>query len=656
MISKKMRIRLACVLVFCLTAALVGPRLSDTYIEAKAVSSYVDTDSESGIFRYLKVIDHANVASSGKESDSAARHVASTADDEKYITALGQTMSTQMLSFVNNMEAASGYITEVTGTELSMLNADLKNAGYDGDYKDIVSKVKFTIPAGTLPSSVRSMSDALFYLEQVISRYPALCCLFTMATLDNINNTLTVYSPVPKSQMGDTINEYRTTLNDMLVVPKSNTNMNDADKLLYIHDQVVALTEYSVGRSGTYAADYIPAAAMLYNLSVCQSYAAVYNQAARELGLLSHVIYSRNHAWVAVRIGGYWYYVDPTWDDTRNYGEGADTVRHDYVFVGSNTPSSNFDTSHTPYAEYATHFSDVTSALGSSYDDYYPKKNRITSQMGYANGGFYYAKDNNIYQWVRSENKNLPITGFPTASSRRTAVLDGYLYVSGSTGIYKVNPSNYTMTQIDNASFTGMYEAAKKLYVSKGGAYYIYLNQSSPVVSPAPSASPGTIVSPLPSGYTPLPSASGSPAPTSTSKIPTVPPLPTATIYDPTIVTPSPGTTASPSATDYPDDDSFTKPGKTTITTLKNNATRAAYIKWKKVSGATRYQVQYSPSKSFNTKQIRISMTSSVTIANLFKKKTYYFRVRAVKIKRVNGVIAYKYASWSSKKKLKIKK
>ena len=48
-------------------------------------------------------------------------------------------------------------------------------------------------------------------------------------------------------------------------------------------------------------------------------------------------------------------------------------------------------------------------------------------------------------------------------------------------------------------------------------------------------------------------------------------------------------------------------------------------------------------------------MTSSVTIANLFKK-TYYFRVRAVKVKRVNGVLAYKYGSWSAKKKLKIKK
>lgn len=659
MIGKKVRVRIACIAAFGLAAALIGPCIDGTYTQAKTETTYMDSTPESGVFRYLKVITPSDKAASRKEaSDIAARHVETIANDDTDISKLGSTMTTQMQSFMSNSTAASSYVSDVTGTELASLNEELRQAGYDSGYRDIVTKVTFTLPAGTLPLGVTNMQDALFYLEQAISRYPTLCCFFTMGTLNTVNNTLTVYSPIAKDKLSETINTYRTTLDDMLRVPKTNTSMNDEDKLLYIHDQVVAITEYSVGRSGIYAADYIPAGAMINNLAVCQSYAAVYNQAARELGLTSYVLYSDNHAWVAVRLNGRWYYVDPTWDDTRSVGEGADMVKHNYVFVGSDATSS-FSSSHALCTDYASHFSEITGSLGSAYSQYYPKANSITSQMGYANGGFFYADNNGVYQWLRASNKKVTITGIPAASSRRAAVLDGYVYVSGSTGLYRMDPVSNQMSRIDTDSFTGMYEAARKLYVSRGGAFSIYVNQSSPVTSstPAPTNSANPYQTPLPSGYTPLPSASATPTSSSSSKIPTIPPTPSATIYDPTVVSPTPSAAVpTPTATDYPDNSSFKVPEKTTIKKLKNNATRAAYVKWKKVSNISKYQLQYSTSSDFSSKRTRESLTSSVTIANLTKKKTYYFRVRAVKVKSVNGVVKYKIGAWSTKKKLKIRK
>ncbi len=664
--SKKARIRIACISAFCLAVALVGPRISDAGAQARIVSSYVSGDPGSGIFRYMKVIGPSDQASSEKNSDSFARRVESLSTEDTYINALGSALSTQLLSFLSNPGASSAYIDDVTGSELAVLNQDLINNGYDGSYRDIVTKVRFTLPAGTLPSGVNSMGSALFYLEQAISRYPTLCCLFTMGSYDNVNNTLTVYSPVPKSELSSTISTYQQTLEDMLKVIRDNgSNMSDAEKVLYLHDQVVAITEYSVSRSEVYSRDYIPAATLIYNLSVCQSYAAALNQALRSAGLTSYVLYSNSHAWVAVRVGGSWYYVDPTYDDSKVYGQSSDMVKHNYVLVGNNADAS-FVASHTLSTEYASHFTEITNSLGGAADSFFPSQiniKNITSQMSYANRGFYYADNNNIYKWSRTNNQRETLSGFPTASSRRVAALDGFVYISGTNGLYKMDPGSSSATRIDTESITGMYEAARKLYVSKGGAYNIYLNQSSPVGTPSPAQTLSPYSTPLPSGYTPMPVTSATPGstasavPTSTSRIPTVPPYPTATIYDPTVVSPLPtGYTPGPTSSAYPDSGNFTTPAKTRISKLSNSATRAAFVKWKKVKGATRYQVQYSPSKSFNTKQIRVSMTSSVTIANLFKNKTYYFRVRAVKIKRVNGVIAYKYAPWSAKKKLKIKK
>jgi hypothetical protein len=79
-------------------------------------------------------------------------------------------------------------------------------------------------------------------------------------------------------------------------------------------------------------------------------------------------------------------------------------------------------------------------------------------------------------------------------------------------------------------------------------------------------------------------------------------------------------------------------------------------IKWTKNSKATGYQIQYSTSNTFSSKNKTItidkSTSNSKTISGLIKNKNYYLRIRVYKT--VSGVKYY--SSWSGKKQVKINK
>lgn len=118
----------------------------------------------------------------------------------------------------------------------------------------------------------------------------------------------------------------------------------------------------------------------------------------------------------------------------------------------------------------------------------------------------------------------------------------------------------------------------------------------------------------------------------------------------------------------------ITSTTKTTTTTAKQT-TKAAAVKkpnapksltlkkgkkqfkvsWKKVSGVTGYQIQYSTDKKFKkgnkTITVKGAKKTSTTIKKLKSKKTYYVRIRAYKTSKGNKV----YSSWTAKKSVKVK-
>ena len=98
-------------------------------------------------------------------------------------------------------------------------------------------------------------------------------------------------------------------------------------------------------------------------------------------------------------------------------------------------------------------------------------------------------------------------------------------------------------------------------------------------------------------------------------------------------------------------------PAKTTIK-LGSAKKTSLKVTWKKVSGASAYQVQYSTSSKFKgAKTVKVSSKSaSKTLTKLKKNKKYYVRVRSYKTIKENNKNKNLYSAWSAKKSLKTKK
>ena len=98
-------------------------------------------------------------------------------------------------------------------------------------------------------------------------------------------------------------------------------------------------------------------------------------------------------------------------------------------------------------------------------------------------------------------------------------------------------------------------------------------------------------------------------------------------------------------------------PKATKLAAVSNISKKSLTIAWKKTSGVTGYQIQYSTSSSFSsskTKSITVTGASKLSkvVTGLTKGKTYYVRVRTYK--KVDGTKYY--SSWSSVKSKKISK
>lgn len=94
-------------------------------------------------------------------------------------------------------------------------------------------------------------------------------------------------------------------------------------------------------------------------------------------------------------------------------------------------------------------------------------------------------------------------------------------------------------------------------------------------------------------------------------------------------------------------------PGRPTIRTIKRGKKKAT-LKWKKITGAKGYMIQYSTSKKFTKKQTKTKYTTktNLTVKKMKSKKTYYFRMKAYAVDGRNQKVYSK--NWSKVKKCKI--
>lgn len=90
----------------------------------------------------------------------------------------------------------------------------------------------------------------------------------------------------------------------------------DVDKVLLINEWI----RNNVAYDHTYT-KYSSYNALVDKSTVCNGYSMLFNRMAQAAGLESKVIVGKgkgeNHAWNAVKLNGYWYFIDPTWNDSQ---------------------------------------------------------------------------------------------------------------------------------------------------------------------------------------------------------------------------------------------------------------------------------------------------------------------------------------------------
>lgn len=94
-----------------------------------------------------------------------------------------------------------------------------------------------------------------------------------------------------------------------------------------------------------------------------------------------------------------------------------------------------------------------------------------------------------------------------------------------------------------------------------------------------------------------------------------------------------------------------TKPAKTSLTSISSTASKTVKASWKKVSGASYYDVQITSDSKLKGGKHYIKSGNSAKISKLVSNRKYYVRVRACK--KVNGKVYY--GKWSSAKAVRAK-
>ena len=101
-------------------------------------------------------------------------------------------------------------------------------------------------------------------------------------------------------------------------------------RALWLHDWLTANADYDDSLT-----IYKPEGVLLLGSGVCDSYARAYQLLCQAVGIpclyVSHT--GGNHSWNMVKLGGYWYHVDVTWDDPT----GGGRENHRYFLVSDDS-------------------------------------------------------------------------------------------------------------------------------------------------------------------------------------------------------------------------------------------------------------------------------------------------------------------------------
>ncbi len=258
--------------------------------------------------------------------------------------------------------------------------------------------------------------------------YDAVNCYDTIAiqTTRSGNYISTIYLYM---QFGSSFEENFATFNAKTqeILSGLQSGMTDADKALYIHDEIDKITSYkNIGY-----ASYHACGPLVYGQSMCEGYANAYIYLLTKAGITAYEggSNSMNHAWVYVQLDGEFYNVDITWDDTRRTGSTLNGAFDHKYFLRTD---SEF-TSMNHYSFYCIGHDDVT-ATSSKYSNSFIHS--VAGSLYYYDGYWYYADGSSVKCATLTDSTGNEVF---TASGnvQLVSITDGIIS-------YKVGSTDYT--------------------------------------------------------------------------------------------------------------------------------------------------------------------------------------------------------------------
>lgn len=196
----------------------------------------------------------------------------------------------------------------------------------------------------------------------------------------------------------DKVKNINQQITEIIQTMNLSSNATDQEKLNAILEYVLQRCQYdenvfSISHSGqevpeelkkVFYRDGEMTAAFEDSTQICGNYAALTATLCRELGLDVYFMDSSNHAWDAIKVGDYFYYVDPTWLDgsqvtlskTTYQSEDGMTMSFEFVPMTAEEVLKSDDPSRIEkfpwYMEDPTNFNQYEDSMGSHQAEFIP--------------------------------------------------------------------------------------------------------------------------------------------------------------------------------------------------------------------------------------------------------------------------------------------
>lgn len=236
------------------------------------------------------------------------------------------------------------------------------------------------------------------------------------------------------------------------------SKMTELEKVLYVHDYISSNISYDYDAYLKYAAGnksaipdehYTAVGVMVNKTGVCLGYALAAKYLLNKLGVVAEVVESdsMNHAWNIVKIGGYYYHMDSTWDDPAYDTTGK--VSHKYFLVSDSKIQA------LGYKGYRETNPSLPYAKSTKFDNYFWRG--VTSAFTYYGGYWYYVNANGVicrYNFKTASNQgilSLPDKRWNVVGNNNSyyqgifstfRVYNGNLYFNTKSKIYKLDVAN----------------------------------------------------------------------------------------------------------------------------------------------------------------------------------------------------------------------